>query len=78
MQLHVNIVHFLKRMGDTHKKNIPPESWIQLMTGGFKTVSLAWVNKIAGIGYTRSFVYESAQSYEEEIHAPPLANCKAW
>ena len=29
---------------------------VQLMTGGFKTVSLSWVNEIAKIGYTRLFV----------------------
>jgi len=49
-------------------KNIPLERWIQLMFGGFKNVNLAWVNKIAVIGYTWLFVYQNAHSYEERMH----------
>ena len=51
MQLYVNKVHFLKLMRAV-LKHFPLERWIQLMIGGFKTVNLAWVNKIAVIGYT--------------------------
>ena len=47
------------------------------MIGGLKTVSLAWVNKIAVIGYTWLFVYETALIYEGRMNAAPenLANC---
>ena len=65
MQSHVNIVHFLKLV-----KNIPLERWIQLVIGGFKTVSLAWVNKIAVTGYAWLFIYESAHSYKEGMYVP--------
>ena len=41
------------------------------MTGGFKTVNFAWVNKTAMIGYTWLFVYESARRYEERMNAAP-------
>ena len=51
MQLYVNIVHFLKFMRVV-LKFVPLERWIQLMIGGFKTVNLAWINKIVVIGYT--------------------------
>ena len=64
MQSHVNIVHFLNLV-----KNVSLERWIQLFIGGFKTVSLAWVNKFA-TGYTWLFVYESAHGYEEGIYVP--------
>ena len=40
------------------------------MIGGFKTENLSWINKIAVIGFTWLFVYESAHSYEEGMHAP--------
>jgi len=40
------------------------------MIGGFTTVSLAWVNKIAVIGYPWLFVFESDKSYEEGMHVP--------
>ena len=50
MQLYVNLVHFLKLMR-VALKHVPRERWIQLMIGGFKTVSLAWVNKIAVTDY---------------------------
>ena len=50
-------------------KYVPLERWIQLMIGGFKTVNLAWVNKIAVIGYTWLFVYESAGRYERRMNA---------
>ena len=43
------------------------------MIGGFKTVSLAWVNKIAVIGYPWLFVYESFHSYKEGMHVPPTS-----
>ena len=58
MQSYFNIVHFLKLV-----KNIPLEGWIQLFIGGFKSVGLAWVNKIAVTGYAWFFVYESAHIY---------------
>ena len=41
------------------------------MIGGFKTVSLAWVNKNAMIGYTWLLVYESARRYEARMNAAP-------
>ena len=41
------------------------------MIDGFKTVSLAWVNKIAMIGYTWLFVYESARRYKGRMNAAP-------
>ena len=37
--------------------NVSLERWIQHISGGFKTVNLSWVNKIAVIGYTWLFVY---------------------
>ena len=52
-------------------KNVPLERWIQLMTGGFTTVNLSWVNKIAVIGYTRLYVYQIAHSYEERNNFLP-------
>ena len=55
MQLYVNIVHFVMFMRAV-LKHVPLEHWIQLMIGGFKTVSLARVNKIDLIGYTWLFV----------------------
>ena len=39
------------------------------MIGGLKTVNLAWVNKIAVIGCTWLFVYESALTYETRMGA---------
>ena len=71
MQLYVNIVHFLKLMRVV-LKHVPLERWIQLMIGGFKTVNLAWVNKIAMIGYTWLFVYESLRRYEGRMNAAPF------
>ena len=50
-------------------KNVPLERWIQHKIGGLKTVSLAWVNKIAVVGCTWLFVYESALTYEEPLNA---------
>ena len=49
------------------------------MSGGFKTVSLAWINKIVVIGYTWIIVYEIAHSYEKGMHVP-LGHCsgKCW
>ena len=41
------------------------------MIGGLKTVILAWVNKIAVIGGTWLFVYESALTYEGRMNAVP-------
>ena len=70
MQLYVNIVHFSKLV-QAVLKHVPLERWIQLMIGGFKTVSLAWVNKIAMIGYTWPSVYESARRYEGRLNAAP-------
>ena len=67
MQLYVNIaVHFLKLMRAI-LKYVPLERWI----GGFETVNLAWVNKIALIGYTWLFVYQIARSYEGRMNAGP-------
>ena len=45
------------------------ERWIQLTIGGFKTVNLAWWNKIAMIGYTGLYVYESDRRYEGRMNA---------
>ena len=56
MQLYVNVVHFLNLMLAV-LKHVPLERWTQFMIGGFKTVKLAWVNKIALNGYTWLFVY---------------------
>ena len=50
-------------------KHLPLERWIQLMIGGFKTVSFAWVNKGALIGYTWLSVYESARRYVGRMNA---------
>ena len=63
MQYYVNIVHFLKLMRVV-LKHVPFERWIQLMIGGFRTVNLAWVNKVALNGYTWLFVYASLRRYE--------------
>ena len=52
-------------------KHVPLESWIQLMIGGLKTVNLAWVNKIAVIGCTWLFVYESSVTYEGRMNVAP-------
>ena len=41
------------------------------MIGGFKTVCLACVNKVAMIGYTWLFVYESLRRYEGRMNAAP-------
>ena len=41
------------------------------MIDGFKTVNLAWVNKIGMIGYTILFVYESTRWYEGQMNAAP-------
>ena len=54
-------------------KHDPLERWIQNMIGGLKTVSLAWVNKIAVIDCTWLFAYESALAYEGRMNAAP--NC---
>ena len=70
MQLCVNIVHFLKLMRVVLKQ-VPLERWILLMIGGFKPVSLVWVNKVAMIGYTWLFVYDSLRRYEGRINAAP-------
>ena len=70
MQLYVNIVHFLKLMRVV-LKHVPLERWIQLMIGGLKTVNLAWVNKVAGIGCTWLFVYESSVTYEGRMNVAP-------
>ena len=67
MQLYVNIVHFLNIMRVV-LKHVPLERWIQLISGRFKTVNLAWVNKIALIGYTWLFVYESPRRYEGRMN----------
>ena len=69
MQLHVNIVHFLKLIRAVIK-HVPLQRWIQLMFGGFKTVNFSWVNKIM-IGYTWLFVYESAHKYEGQMNVAP-------
>ena len=52
-------------------KHVPLERWVLLMIGGFKTVTLAWVNEIAVIGCTLLFVDESARSYEGRLNAAP-------
>ena len=71
MQLYVSIVHFLKLMRAV-LEHVPLERWIELMTGGFKTVSSAWVNKFDMIGYTRLFVHESARRYKGLMNAAPV------
>ena len=43
------------------------------MTGGFKTVNLAWVNKPVVVGYTCPYVYERARCYEGRMNAVPDA-----
>ena len=43
------------------------------MIGCFKTVSFAWVNKIAVIGFTWLFVYQKARSHEGRMNAGPGA-----
>ena len=53
-------------------KHVPLERWIQPMTGGFKTVNLAWVNKAPMIGYTWLFVYENIRKYEGRMNAAPV------
>ena len=68
MQLHVNIVHFLK-LTRAVLKHVPLERWIQLMIGGFKTVNLAWVNKIVMMIYTWFFAYESVRRYKGRMSA---------
>ena len=42
------------------------------MIGVFKNVSLAWINKVAVIGYTWLFVSHRAHSHEEGLHVPPV------
>ena len=42
------------------------------MIGSFKTVNMAWINKIAMSGYTWLFVYESARRYEGRMNAAPV------
>ena len=41
------------------------------MVGSFKTVNLAWVNKIAMTGYAWLLVHESIRMYEERMNATP-------
>ena len=66
MQLRECMVLFLKLMRVV-LKHVPLVRWIQHMIGGLKTLSLAWVFKIALIGCTWLFVYESALTYEGQI-----------
>ena len=40
------------------------------MTGGFKTLNLACVNKIALTGCAWLFVYPRGHSYKERLHVP--------
>ena len=75
MHLYVNIVQFSKLMSAV-LKHVPLERWIQLMIGGFKTVNLAYVNKISMTGYTWLFVYESARRYEARMIAAHGVVCK--
>ena len=42
-----------------------------LMIVGFKTVSLAWANKTAMIGYTWFFLFQKAGCYEGRLNAGP-------
>ena len=72
LQFYENIVHFLKLMRVVIK-HVSLERWIQLMVGGFKTVSLAWVNKVAIICCTWLFVYESLRRYERRMNAALLS-----
>ena len=68
IQLRAGKTLFLKLMRVV-LKHVPLEHWIQQMIGGLKTVSLAWVNKIAVSGCTWLFVYESALTYEGRMNA---------
>ena len=55
-------------------KNVPLERWIQLMIGSFKTVNLAWMNKISVISYTLLFVYEVLIATNKECMSPRFVN----
>ena len=68
--LRENLVLFLKLTAPP-LKNLLLERCSQHMIGGLKTVNLTWVNKIAVIGGTWIFVYESARSYERRLNAAP-------
>ena len=70
MQLRASKALFVKLMRVV-LKHVPRERWIRYMTGGFKTVNLSWVNKIAVIVGTWLFVYESAPTYEGRMNAAP-------
>ena len=68
MELYVNMVHFFNLL-QVVLKDVPLERWIQFVIGGFKTVNLAWANKVVMIGYTWLFVYESLRMYEGRMIA---------
>ena len=70
VQLRASKALFLKLMRAV-LKHVPLERWSQLMNGGLKTVNLARVNKIAVIGCTWLFVYESPLTYEGRMNAVP-------
>ena len=77
VQLYVNIVHFLNLMLAVLKR-VPLERWIQFMIGGFKTVNLAFVNKVAVFGYTWLFVYESIIATRKECKYPRMMGLPPW
>ena len=52
-------------------KNVSLERWIQLMIGGFKTVSLAW-KKIAVIGYTWVLFMKDLIATRKECLSPRI------
>ena len=68
VQSRANKVLFLKLMAPP-LKNVLLERCIQLIIGGLKILKLIWVNKIAVIGCTCLFVYESARSYGGPMNA---------
>ena len=58
-------------MCSARKKNCLHEHWIQLIIGGFKTVSLAWIMKLAVIGYTCFLFIKEPIDTREECMPPP-------
>ena len=70
MQLQASKALFLKHLRVVLKHG-PLERWIELMIGDLKNISLAWVNKIAEIGFRWLFVYKSALTYEGRMNVAP-------
>ena len=59
-------------------KIVPLERWIQFMIDGFKTVSLAWVNKIAVIGYTWPFFVKALVGTRGESMLPQSVQVRSY